>query len=88
MSTITIPGQKSRGSHTLFKRVFGVLRNSTVRVFSPHRASLVKLADIPLTVAGAGCVAAGVFLASTIAGLVILGGVLILLEYLIADDAQ
>lgn len=70
----------------LSSRLFGVLKSSALKVFSPHKASVAKLAEIPLTVAGVGCIAAGVFLASAIAGFIVLGGALILLEYLIADE--
>lgn len=72
---------------TWHKKAFGIARRSALAVFSPHKASLSRLADIPLTVAGAGCVAAGVFLASAVAGFIVLGFSLVLLEYLIADES-
>lgn len=56
------------------------------RIASPHRAALANLASIPLTVAGIGCVDAGVFVANTIAGLLVTGVSLILLEHAIADE--
>jgi hypothetical protein len=56
------------------------------RVLTPHRASLRRLADIPLTVAGLGCIDAAAFTGNEIAGLVVTGFSLILTEHLIADD--
>lgn len=89
MTTLSIPEhshKRARRNHTWHKTVLRVIKGGALSVFAPHKASLSKLADTPLTVAGAGCVAAGVFLASTIAGLVILGVVLVLLEHMIADS--
>ena len=48
---------------------------------------LANLASIPLTVAGIGCVDTGVFLANTVAGWIVTGLSLVVLEHLIADES-
>lgn len=48
--------------------------------------SLKNLASMPLTVAGLACVCAGVLLASTVAGLIVTGVLLVVLEFMIADS--
>lgn len=58
------------------------------KVLSPHKASLLRLTDIPLTVAGAGCIDAAAFAGNLIAGLVVTGITLILIEHAIADDDE
>jgi hypothetical protein len=56
------------------------------RAWTPHKAALASLADIPLTVAGLGCIDAGVFVANMVAGLIVTGVSLMWLEHLIADE--
>ena len=56
------------------------------RLLSPARPVLKNLSQIPLTVAAIGCVAAGVFIASTVAGFILLGVMLFVLEHMIADE--
>lgn len=46
---------------------------------------LVNLVSIPFTVAGIGCIDTGVFLASRIAGWIVTGVSLVVIESLIAD---
>jgi len=58
------------------------------KALSPHKASLARLAEIPLTVAGAGCIDAAAFCGNLIAGLVVTGISLVLLEHMIADDDE
>lgn len=53
----------------------------------PHSAPLVSLVKMPLTVAGTVCIDTGVFLASAVAGWIITGISLIVLEYMIADES-
>lgn len=48
-------------------------------------APVARLLEMPLMVAGLGCVDAGAFVGNEIAGLVVTGLSLIGLEYLIAD---
>ena len=62
------------------------LRAFAQRVASPHRAALANLMSMPLTLAGAGCIDTGVFYASTVAGWIITGLSLVVLEHLIADE--
>jgi hypothetical protein len=64
-------------------RAVAVLAGCLVR---PHRAALANLASMPLTVAGAACINIGVFTASVIAGWIVTGVSLVLLEHLIADE--
>lgn len=54
-----------------------------------HRAMPVgrNLAQVPFTVAGIACVDVGVFVASAVAGWIVTGLSLILLELLIADES-
>lgn len=49
-------------------------------------APVARLLEMPLMVAGLGCVDVGAFVGNEIAGLVVTGLSLIGLEYLIADD--
>jgi hypothetical protein len=60
---------------------------SKKRLSAPHRAVLRRLGEIPLTVGGLGCIDTGVFQASTVAGWIVTGLSLILLEHLIADES-
>jgi len=52
----------------------------------PVRAPLANLASVPLHVAGLGCIDAGVFAASPVAGWIVTGLSLIWLEHVIADE--
>lgn len=70
----------------MHKKAWSVIKAGAVKVLSPHRASLARLSDIPLTVAGVGCIDAGIFLASTMAGMIATGISLILIEHLIGDE--
>lgn len=56
------------------------------KVLSPAKPVLKNLASIPLTVAGLGCISAGIFLASTIAGLIVTGVLLMVLEHMAANE--
>ena len=56
------------------------------RLLSPHRAALSNLVSIPLTTFGLAAIDVGVFYASTIAGWIVTGISLIVLEHLIADE--
>ena len=56
------------------------------RLIKPFIPAAQNLAAIPLTIAGLGCIDAGVFFASFIAGLIITGLSLILIEHLGADE--
>lgn len=75
-----------RARHRQPSRVWGAVAATTARLVRPHRAALANLASIPLTVIGAACIDIGVFTASVIAGWIITGLSLVLLEHLIADE--
>lgn len=62
------------------------LRQISEKLMTPAKPVLANLASIPLTVAGLGCIDCGVFFASTIAGFIITGISLIVLEHLAADE--
>jgi len=53
----------------------------------PGRAALASVASVPLTTIGLACIDYGVFLASQVAGFIVTGISLILLEHVIADEA-
>lgn len=78
--TVPLRGLRTRSFHV------PSLRQFASRLVRPHRAALANLAQIPLTVAGIGCFDAGVFVANLIAGLMVTGLSLVLLEHLIADE--
>lgn len=83
VATAAYPGVRGR-------RLSGRLRSlgrAAGRWLSPAKPVLANLAASPLFVSGLACVDAGVFLASTIAGLIVTGGSLILLEHVIADES-
>lgn len=71
---------------TAHKRVFNALKSAAVKVFEPHKASLAKLADMPLTVLGAASIDFAAFHISHGWGWLAVGASLFFLEYLIADD--
>lgn len=88
MAAIGVPALPA--SKPLLNRAARRLRNLTRRaagvVLTPHKAALRRLADIPLTVAGLGCLDAAVWQWHGTAGLALLCPVLMYLEHLIADD--
>ena len=53
----------------------------------PGRVVLASVASVPLTTIGLACIDYGVFLASQVAGFIVTGISLILLEHVIADEA-
>lgn len=53
---------------------------------APHRASLRRLADMPLAVAGTGCIDFAAFHVTHALGWLVLGASLWVVEHLIADD--
>lgn len=90
--TVALPiGKHSFAAHRLPRvrarlHPFRVLRNAAEKLMTPAKPVLVNLASIPLTVAGIGLIDVGVFYASTIAGFIITGITLIVLEHLAADE--
>ena len=64
----------------------GVVASVAVRAATPHKAAIRRLADIPLTVAGIGCVDFAAFHYVHMTGWLVTGLSFVLLEHLIADD--
>jgi hypothetical protein len=86
VSAIGITAAAARGQRARLRRLNVDLRRSLARLAAPAAAPLTRLAQMPLTLAGIGCIDAAAFVGDTIAGLVVTGLSLIGLEYLIADD--
>lgn len=81
--------EERQGRISAFQRASAVLTATAAavkRAVRPHTAPLVNLAKMPLTVTGLGCIDAGVFTASDVAGWIVTGISLIVLEYAIADE--
>ena len=70
-----------------FAAALGVVSVVALKAVTPHRAALARLADIPLTVAGIGCIDFAAFHIAHGWGWLVTGASLILLEHLIADDS-
>lgn len=64
----------------------GVVQAVAIRSVTPHKASIARLADIPLTVAGIGCIDFAAFHYVHMLGWLVTGLSLVLLEHLIADE--
>lgn len=82
MTVASLPSRAMPGVHRLRAAARGLL----TRLLTPARPVLRNAAAIPLTIAGWGCVAACVFELNTIAGLGVLGVILMVLEHQIADE--
>lgn len=63
-------------------------RSFLSKILSPARPALTNLISIPLTVAGIGFIDTGVFIASAIAGWIVTGISLLILEHMIADETE
>lgn len=85
MATVVMPRLGTSGRLRTARRW---VTAAAAKALSPHKASLVRLTEIPLTVMGAGCIDAAAFVGNTIAGLVVTGISLIIVEHLIADDDE
>ena len=66
--------------------VLGVLVAAVKIAAAPHKASLARLWDIPLTVMGAGCMDFAAFHLAHGWGWLVTGVSLVLVEHLIADE--
>jgi hypothetical protein len=64
----------------------GVVQSVAIGAVSAHKASLRRLADIPLTVAGTGCIDFAAWHVAHGWGWLVTGISLVLIEHLIADD--
>jgi hypothetical protein len=89
MAAIPVPAANNAARarwHSHFRR----LRSLGVRIASaalnPHKASLLRLADMPLAVIGTGCIDFSAFHVTHALGWLVTGGSLWLVEHLIADD--
>lgn len=58
----------------------------TAQAIAPARPALANLAKIPLTVLGFASVDTGIFFANMIAGFIVTGVTLMLIEHMIADE--
>lgn len=79
-ASFPVPGVK-RGARAL--RSVG---RAVTKAVTPHRASLARLADMPLSVAGFGLVDFAAFHIAHGWGWLVTGASLFALEHLIADD--
>ena len=94
MATVVAPGADVPGRAARWRaavgartRRFAARAGLAVRkAAAPARAPLANLAQIPLTVAGIGCIDAAAYIGNEIAGLVVIGLSLLALEHLIADE--
>lgn len=68
------------------RELAGNTRSLAVRVVSPHRAALQRLADIPLTVLGTAGIDFAAFHLAHGWGWLVTGISLILIEHVIADE--
>lgn len=84
VAQVTQPGRLRLGDRR--RRAAAWARGALRRAAAPVKAPAAALVQIPLTVAGIGCIDAAAFLGCTIAGLVVTGLSLLALEALIADD--
>jgi hypothetical protein len=91
LATVALP---SAGTRRLGARVLTAVRgaaSTAVRTavrtaITPHKASLQRLADIPLTVAGTGCADFAAFHYIHMIGWAVTAVSLVVLEHLIADE--
>ena len=86
MATAAWPVRSTRVAGDRLRALGRAARRFWSRVTAPARPALGNLAKIPLTFAGLGCISAGFFALSTVAGLFAAGVTLILLEHMIADE--
>ncbi len=61
-------------------------RKFLARILNLAKPVLANLASIPLTVAGTACIDIGVFTANVVAGWIVTGISLVILEHLLADE--
>jgi len=76
------PGVMARSRDALTKRAAGALS----AVVKPHRASLRRLAEMPLSVIGTGCMDFAAFHVDHGVGFLVAGISLWVIEHLISDD--
>lgn len=86
MTSVALDKPRSRRFSVVASVVLTAVVAGAKRLASPRSASLANLRKMPFTVAGLGCIDMGVFTASTVAGWIVTGLSLMLLEYMIADE--
>lgn len=86
MTSVALDKPRSRRFSVVASVVLAAVVAGVKRLASPRSASLANLRKMPFTVAGLGCIDMGVFTASTVAGWIVTGLSLMLLEYMIADE--
>jgi hypothetical protein len=86
VTAIGITTAAAGGEATRIRRYAAVARRALARATTPVTGLAGRLAEIPLTVAGIGCIDAAAFVGDTIAGLVVTGLSLMAIEYVIADE--
>jgi hypothetical protein len=89
VATVAVPAPAARKR---LGRVFGVAAGTVKRAvtvaLTPHKASLKRLADMPLSVAGTGGIDFAAFHIGHGWGWLVLGASLWLIEHLISDDTN
>lgn len=95
MSTLTVTWEHPRpagappGRLTRLRRaITGAATNAVRATLTPHKASLKRLADIPLTLAGVGFADTAAWQGPHWVGWLVTGLSLVLVEHLIADDDE
>lgn len=79
----TLPGSRVGAR---LRRVRSVLTAAAATVLNPHKASLRRLADIPLSVAGVAAIDFAAFHLAHGWGWLVLGASMFALEHMIADE--
>lgn len=87
MAVAAIDKPRSRRMSVVASVVLTAVVAGMKRLASPRSASVANLRKMPFTVAGFSCIDTGVFTASTVAGWIVTGLSLIVLEYMIADES-
>jgi hypothetical protein len=78
------PGSGRLGAR--WRRLRDLARSVPAAIVTPHKASLARLADMPLTVIGAGFIDFAGFHLAHGWGWLITGGTLLVVERMIADE--
>lgn len=82
-----VPFLANRGASELRSTVLGKIKAAASAVVRPHKASLVRLTEMPLAVLGTGCVDFAAFHWHVL-GWLVTGVSLWVVESLIADDDE
>lgn len=88
MASVALDKPRSRRTAAVTSVVFAAVVAGLRRLVKPKSASLANLRKMPFSVAGLGCIDVGVFTASTVAGWIVTGLGLMVLEFMIADEDE